>query len=315
MTKQHAKAPDDKKSQHKDKAAAAEQPAAAKAVEASAEREPAQRLNELKSRRRPGGVVMLPLFLLGCTWLVIFSTPCKVKKSRVDCGWKGISASMCRAAGGLLVDSDAAKEVVQLRRKSGENYGIEVDMHPKNDWGIVTQIYDGAVKRHNEALPADDEQRLRIGDRITKIDGSTGKSIEHALKKTKSEKVDIRILRPVNGSIAARIPSSVWSLLGASSAGRVLIASGFNRWLKSFLLVGGPATFCWLLSGYSAASLPLYYWGASAFVAWWTTGACFDDETKSGPHCYCSANDPFFTVVSKAWARTTQKEVLKLGGY
>eukprot|EP00928_Gymnodinium_smaydae_P070543 TRINITY_DN54354_c0_g1_i1.p1 TRINITY_DN54354_c0_g1~~TRINITY_DN54354_c0_g1_i1.p1 ORF type:complete len:314 (+),score=49.67 TRINITY_DN54354_c0_g1_i1:61-1002(+) len=276
---------------------------------------PEQRLQEIKSGR-PGGIVFFFLFLASCTWLVIFSNTCAVKPKK-DCGWSGVSPTMCLAAGSILTDSDSELHQIGIKRTKGQKLGFKVQMHPKNNWGLVTSILEGAASEHNGKLSSEDEEQLRVGDKIIEVNGAKGKSITSALKKTDSTEVTLKLARLSNTSFASRLPGAFWEVAGSQPlTHQLLLTSGFNKLLNVFAITAGSGTICWLLSGFPAASLPVYYWGTSAFVAWWTTGACYNDQpSKPGdPHCYCSTSDSLVEIASKAWGKTSLKQMKKFAG-
>merc|ERR1712048_61710 len=67
----------------------------------------------------------------------------------------------------------------------------------------------------------------------------------------------------------------------------LLTAPGFQQFGVAFSYIGGAGMLCWLLSGYPAASLPVYYLGTSAVLAFGTLRCCHDDNVAAGvPHCY-----------------------------
>ncbi|CAJ1399185.1 unnamed protein product [Effrenium voratum] len=86
----------------------------------------------------------------------------------------------------------------------------------------------------------------------------------------------------------------------------VLTAPGFKRWSSLTTQLGTLGLSCWLLSGYGAASLPVWYFGFSSAVAYKLVRCCHDESVSQGvPHCYKPADDDISKVVEKAWASSS----------
>eukprot|EP00913_Durusdinium_trenchii_P017419 g16375.t1 len=63
---------------------------------------------------------------------------------------------------------------------------------------------------------------------------------------------------------------------------------------------------CWLLSGYGAASLPLWYFGFSATVAYKLVRCCHDEHVSPGvPHCFRPVDQDLAQVVEQAWVSSS----------
>jgi len=251
------------------------------------------------------------LFLLFCIGLVLLHDPCDVKeKKRQDCGYHGMGKGYCTSFACFTKGGKAAtgKLTVKVTRSEGTALGIEVTPDKVDGLVRITSIGEGAVQEHNKALGADAKENIRVGDIIEKVDGTTGKDkkkpqagIERmvkALSGTKAGTVALEIHRP------RLYPWLMWIRSTSGKPGnleKVLTAPGSKRFAKTFSYLGGAGLTCWLISGYGFASLPLYYGGLSAGVAFYTHRCCHNDKVSGGtPHCYKSGTESIDQALLKA---------------
>merc|ERR1712100_230456 len=84
---------------------------------------------------------------------------------------------------------------------------------------------------------------------------------------------------------------------------KALTSKGFERWGRSFAMLGGGGFSCWFFSGYPLASLPMYM-GISTLTAWQTTRCCHDEKVAAGtPHCFFGGGK-LEAIVKKAWVKS-----------
>jgi len=244
-------------------------------------------------------------FLALCVWIMLYSSPCKVKK-KVDCGYSGITAGTCRSVGGFKLDAKPDKLKVEIKREPGTKLGIKLKD------AAISGINTGAVQEHNEKLSKGSAEIITLGDKLLKVDGVGGNGMTKALSNTKSELVTLEIARPFKSSLGNYLPAA-W-MAGKGFLAKALRSSALEQWFQSFSFLATTGFACWVLSGYPMASLPVYYMAPSAFLAWQMTRCCYNDRPdKAGdPHCYCSSGDSMRTVIEKAWAQTTWKHTEKL---
>jgi len=259
----------------------------------------------LFARMRPRRRVIFFIGFVGfCLWIMAFYDPCKMdSKSRKDCGYSGISPSYCitgscfTSRGGKL-----EKKTVKVERKKGTKLGLEVAAEAKGDLALV-QAISGALQQHNDLLPADSTQRIRVGDAVAKVDGVGvgGKNLADVLTRTSEKLVEIEVRR-------SNLPNSLLWLRSSAKPGpieTILTAPGFKRWSRLTTQLGTVGLSCWLLSGYGAASLPVWYFGFSAGVAYKLVRCCHDESVPGGvPHCYRPVDEELSKVVEQAWAAT-----------
>lgn len=201
------------------------------------------------------------------------------------------------------------RHVIEVKREPGTKAGMKVTNSPSAGWTMIKEILPGAVENHNKQVPSEKpDDVIRPGDRIVRVNGHTGEGMAKQLSKTKTNSLTIEVIRPANGSLVSYVPT--W-LLGAGTASQIVRSRGLEKWLKSFSYIAGVGTGLWLLSGYPPASLPVYYYGPSAFVAWYTTSCCHNDKPKKqgDPHCFHGSEDTLDKILTKAWQRTTRKRV------
>lgn len=254
----------------------------------------------LFARMRPRRRVIFFIGFVGfCMWILAFYNPCKIEtKSRKDCGYSGISPSYCitgscfTSRGGKL-----EKLKVKVDRKKGTKLGLEVS-DAKGDLALIQGI-SGAVQQYNDQLPADSLQRIRVGDAVAKVDGASGKSLAEALSRTSEQIVEIDVRR-------SSLPSFLLWLRSSAKPGTIetiLTEPGFKRWSYLTTQLGTLGFSCWLLSGYGTASLPVWYFGFSAAVAYKLVRCCHDESVPGGvPHCYRPVEEELPKVVEQAWA-------------
>lgn len=251
----------------------------------------------------------LPIFLAGLGWLMAFSSPCQVK-TRKDCGWSGVSPIQCQAGACLVKENAGDRKVITVPRKAGEKLGLKLRNHP--DYRTILEINDGAVKAYSESLSADKvNETLRVGDRIVRVDGKTGDGIDKSLKSTSSKTTVFTLTRIPDGSLASKIPPFIQNQPYID----VLIRSvGFEPMAKGLGYLAGTGTVLWAVSGYGAASLPVWYWGSSALATWYTLGCCHNDKNaKPGePHCFRTRYGNITEAVQHAWQNTDVKTVKKM---
>merc|ERR1712007_386975 len=246
-------------------------------------------------------------FMTMCGWLVLVSDPCNTKK-RIDCGWPGVSATMCRTGACFRKADSLEPQTVVIERGTKMKVGIKIDS--RDGVTRVTSLSDGAVKGHNAKLPAGSAQAIHVGDRIAKIDGYTGSTMKTALSSAKASNVTLQVLRPVEGSWASYLPMYVQTR--DNIVVDALLSRAFERWSAFHFYLSSFGFILWWSSGYPAASLPVYYFLTSATVAWHLTRCCYDEQTDEtgDPHCYASTSHDAQTVLMKAWQRTTKKRLV-----
>jgi len=288
---------------HKDKAKAPEAKPAAeqkKKQKGKVDTEPQNFLSKLRKTR----VVFFITFLAFCAWIVLLYNPCDVKKKdRTDCGYPDITRTECLSLGCFKKGGGKVTKInANVTRPKGISLGLDISMDEASGWGTINDIKAGAVKEYNDKLPASSPDRILVGDKVAKLDGYSGKGFQKALDATTAKNVFVDIRR-------SSLPSYLrWlSAKGKPNAiEKILTSPGTKQWSESFSYIGGVGLVCWVCSGYSFASIPLYYFSLSAAVAFQTTRCCHDDQVSGGtPHCY-KGGAPFWTVVSKAWERTQQ---------
>jgi hypothetical protein len=264
--------------QHKE-----EKPSKSKA-KASAEASPESMLAKLRPQRRS---IFFILWLAAAAWILFIYSPCNIPaKKRKDCGYMHISSSECRTFACFLKDGGSAykKKTVKVKRKQGMTLGLDVDVAGS---AVVRGISDdnSAVKEYNDALTDDSDDVIAVGDRISKIDGKSKSGLEKVLKATEAKTVSVDILRPSLPAYLMWVSSADPSK--PNFAEKMLTAPGVKQWTVAFSHFGGVSMFCWLLSGYPAASLPIYYLGVSGLLAFNTMRCCHDDQVGAGvAHCY-----------------------------
>lgn len=244
-------------------------------------------------------------FLAFCVWILLYANTCNVSKKK-DCGYAGITAGTCRTVGGFKLEAKPERVQVEVKRKPGTKLGIKLKDQ------AISNIMAGAVQEHNDNLPKDSAEIIRLGDKLVKVDGEWGEMMTKALSNTKSKLVKFDINRPFQSSVSSVLPGSLTK--GNGFFAKALRSSAFEQWAKSFSFMATTGFACWFLSGYPMASLPVYYITPSAFVAWQTTRCCYNNKIAApgSPHCYCSSGDSMRTVLEKAWAKTTWKDTEKL---
>lgn len=247
--------------------------------------------------------ILLPCFLLACGWLILTSSPCKVKK-RVDCGWSGISNLMCQTGACLMKEGATDTKTIVVKRESGAKSGVKLALTDGSKVGIVKSI-KGAVADHNAQFPI---EALHVGDRVVKVDGQTGSKMSSALSNAALDTITIEVVTPVSGSLASYYPGFLQRM--DNNVAISLKSPAFEKWSKFFGYIGGMGFFSWALSGYPAASLPLWYFTSAAFTSYWLTGCCMNDKPKKqgDPHCYMSGvPDEFGQVILQAVERSNMK--------
>lgn len=244
-------------------------------------------------RNRKGRSIFFVTFLGVCIWILVFHDQCDIKaKKREDCGYMGILPLECRSIACLKKDGGLLKKVsMTVKREKDTKFGIVVGKIPKKDWLTIDEIKaDGAIHAFNEALPVGDEKRIQVGDSIVKLDGvSTTKGMKKLLSSTTSDKIEVEIRR---SKLHPLIRSLVHRRGNPNKFETFLTAPGLQRFLSTFANMGTLGFGAWMLSGYSPASLPLYYFTPSAVVAWHMSKCCHSSEVPGGvPHCYKGRSD------------------------
>lgn len=226
--------------------------------------------------------VFYMVYLGICAGSLLFYDTCDVRKKKQDCGHPGISPFECRTTACFLKgggDMDTKK--VTITRKKGIKFGLASGSQKGDRDVFIKELKEGAITAHN--AQADPEDRIYPRDTIVSIDGATGSSLVKKLKATDTEKAVIEFKR-------SQLPSYLRWLHRSSKPNmleKLLTAPGTQNWFKSFYKLGGLGFTMWYLSGYSAMSLPLYYFGTSGFVAWNVNRCCHDSKVNPGvAHCY-----------------------------
>lgn len=262
-------------------------------------------LSAIRPRKRS---FFLAMFLLFCAWILVFHDQCNIKqKKREDCGYMGISGIECRAIACFKKDGGALQKLsVTITRETGVKFGMVVEKIEGKDWLTIKELkVQGAVKTHNDALPAGDENRIEAGDSISKIDGvSSTKGMKKALSDTKSEKIVLTIQR-------SKLPKLIRPYLHKRGKPnvleQVLTSPGTQRFMQSFVNMGTAGFAAWIVSGYSPASLPIFYFTPAAIVAWRMSTCCHDNKVGGGvPHCYKGRTDTPREAFTKGVENTKQ---------
>lgn len=286
-----AKGTDDKKKKQE-----VEKPAADASKE---EKSPESKLSLLRPNRR---LIFFIGFVSFCAWLLVNFDPCKPqgKKGKQDCGWEGVSPLNCITTACFQKSQPVQKHSVTLKSRKGEQLGLSVSEGKDAKYVTVDSISAGLVKEHNDALEPDSEERILPGDSIRKIGDAKGKKLSKAVAAAQSD-----------GSVAIELGRSnlpTWLLwlhnpAEMSFIEKALTSKGFERWSRSFGMLGGGGFSCWFLSGYPLTSLPMYM-GISTLTAWQTTRCCHDEKVGAGqPHCFFGGAK-LEVVVKKAWTKT-----------
>lgn len=293
----------------KDKPAKSKGKAKAKANEES---ESAGFLANLRPKKR---AIFFATFLGGCAWIIAMHDTCdQPVKSRKDCGYEGISPLQCQTTACMLKGGGSAtvKKTVKVHRKDDETLGLSIQPDRVVGWATVTGIREGAVKNYN--MQVDSEDMIQVGDRIAKVDGTGAKGekkpeaayekMVKALEAKGAKTVQLEVQRPKISPYLLWLRSSTGK---PTMAEKVITSPGFKQFSTTFSYVGGIGVACWLVSGYPPASLPLYYGGLSAVVAFWTVRCCHDSEVGPGvPHCYKPKVAKFEVVLDGAKAKTLE---------
>jgi len=237
-------------------------------------------LSALRPKKRVG---FFGLFVAYCLWLFVFYDPCAgERKKRKDCGYSGIGALECRTSACFVKGGgQMTKRTVKLEREKGKKVGLEVEFDVASGLVAVKDVRDGAAREYNKGR--DDENTIRAGDFISKINGVKGKAMVDSLKGTGAKTFELELQR-------TKLP---WFLHWLRRPGRptliekVVTSPGFERWLASFRAIAPVGVATWYVSGYPPLSLPLYYVGLSGVAAFHTTRCCFDPDSSPGtPQCY-----------------------------
>lgn len=271
------------------------------------EETPEGRLAKLRPKRR---LIFVIAFVGFAVWVLAMHNPCgsKVVQKKEDCGWSGISAFQCQTGGCFLAGGgERVTHKVAVTRDEGTLFGMTLatdDIKTKKTMSVISIESGGAVASHNARLPQDSEDRIRVGDEISKFDGETGSAMLGALKNTAAKDYKIIVKRSKLPSFLQFLAPTIAKypkLLGPVE--KVLTSSGSGQWARWTSRLGGLGFTCWFFSGYPVASLPLYL-TVSGAVAWGVTRCCHDEKVTSGPHCYKSAPAELETLVPTLWQNT-----------
>jgi len=274
---------------------------AAKAAEVT--ESPESLLAQLRPRRR---FIFFAAFVAFCAWIIAFYDPCQIEtKSRKDCGFSGVSPSYCITGSCFTKGGGKSdKKVVKIEIPSGTKLGLQLQKESgkKADAFLIESIADGAVQEHNSKLPAGSEDRIAVGDVISKVDGSS-KSIEAALSKLSAPTMELEVRRTA-------LPSYLQWLRSGPKAGiveTVITSPGFKRWSTVTSQLSAVGFGCWLLSGYGVSSLPGWYFGLSAAVGVRLVRCCHDEQVPGGvPHCYKPAEEEPAEILQKVWESSSE---------
>merc|ERR1712151_1430269 len=113
-------------------------------------------------------------------------------------------------------------------------------------------------QEYNKKLPDGSAEKIQEGDGIAAVNGATGKNpIDKMLGNATQTKLSISLLRAkAKSTSAVKLPSWVPR---KKLIEKVLMSEGLDRAMRTIYRIGGVGFFCWYLSGYPAASLPLLY--------------------------------------------------------
>lgn len=270
------------------------------------EETPEGRLAKLRPKKR---LIFIVVFIGFATWVLAMHDPCDSKaiKKKEDCGWSGISAFQCRFGGCFLAGgAERSTHKITVSREKDTLFGIVLatdDIKTKKTVPILNIESKGAIALHNARLPADSEDRIRVGDEISKFDGETGNSMLKALKNTAAKDYKIIVKRSKLPELLNFLVPLFAKYPRLAFVEKMLTSPGSKQWAQWVSRLGGVGFTFWFLSGYPVASLPMYF-VISGVVAWGTTRCCHDDQVTSGPHCYKSAPAEFETLVPAIWENT-----------
>lgn len=272
---------------------------------------PQQLLSKLRPRRN---LIFFPVFLFACVWVAVFSDPCNVKK-RVDCGWAGISGTMCMTGACTMLDG-FVEQTVEVDRPSGKKLGLKMKWSAKLGVSQIQGISEGSAQEYNKKLPDGSAQKIEVGDGVASVNGATGKTaIDKMLGNATQTTFSIGLMRAkAKSASAVKLPS--W-IPRHKVIEKVLMSKGLDRAMRFFYRIGGVGFFCWYLSGYPPASLPLLYITPSTLTTWWLTGCCYNEQTERNgdPHCFQNRGDDLETVLAKVWKDSTWEKTKKLFKY
>mmetsp|Transcript_33955 Transcript_33955/g.97815 ORF Transcript_33955/g.97815 Transcript_33955/m.97815 type:complete len:333 (+) Transcript_33955:87-1085(+) len=257
-------------------------------------------LQALRPKRRP---IFFLLWLLGCAWILISYSPCDVQGKKRDCGYSGISGTTCQLTGCFVKTPGAySKKTIKVKREQGSKLGLDLD-EAAGGLFLTRSIRDGAVKKYNSELPADDQDNAVLpGDRLVRVDSAKGKGIMKAMQESSAKTVVLEVYR-------SRLPSLLQFLHSNSPdkpniLEKVLSAPGSKYFASTWASMAQVAVPLWLISGYPLASLPSYFF-VSSLVSFQLSRCCHDDTAKGNvPHCFVGRREPIATIVQKAAAET-----------
>lgn len=218
--------------------------------------------------------------------------------------------------GACMMLEGFAEQAIELERPSGKKLGLKLKWSSKLGASQIQAFQEGVAQEYNKQLPDGSTNKILVGDGIANVNGATGKAaIDKILADPTQTQLSIKLLRSKKKSASAiKLPSWVPK---KKELENILMSKGLDRAARTFYRIGGVGVFCWLLSGYPAASLPLLYITPSALTTWYLTGCCFNEQTeKSGdPHCFQNAGDDLQTVLLKVWEASTWEKTKKLFKY
>lgn len=246
---------------------------------------PAENAGLLAKFRPKRRVIFFVVFLTYCAWMFLFYDPCggKNKKKPTDCGFSGITQFQCITAGCLLSGGgERPKKTMKIKKEKGMKFGLHLDTEKETGLISVKSVSPGAVQAYNDALPAGSEDRILVGDFVSKFDTSTGKRVAKALSGAGAGTFVFEVQRP-------QLPEFL-KFMASPTPGqieKVLTSPGSKKWLSTFTSIAPMSVVAWFTSGYPLGSLPVYYLGLTGMVAYHTTRCCFDEKVAAGaPQCY-----------------------------
>lgn len=259
--------------------------------------------------------IFMPLFVGLCLWTVAMHDQCDVKGKKKDCGYSGISQGACKTVACFLKGGTG---FVTRKIKVDVEQDASLGLAAKSDGGTlrVAAVQEGAVQLHNEK--ADAEDMLVPGDELQRVggDGRTAtkpKDIEKALERKGTGKAVEFVVR------RSRLHSSLQWLHSKTStpnwAEKILSSPGTQHFGQVWSGLAGIGLSTWFISGYGAASLPMYGF-LSAATAMELTRCCHNEQVGGGvPHCYRSKRDPLGEVLRNALQRSnsTAKRAANMG--
>lgn len=204
---------------------------------------------------------------------------------------------MCTTLANVLHGgAEMTTRVVKVDRGKSEKFGAK--LNSKGRLFTITEVTpDGALARHNAV--GNSSERIYIGESISKVNDQ--EDVRQILKKTTKASLALEVR-------SSPLPRWLWFMHSPGDPyvmERLLTSPGWWRVFRNFRYIGGVGFFCWFLSGYPPASLPMYFF-LSGGLSLYTTKACHDDQVhRNVPHCY-RGGAKIEIILKKVWRRTQE---------